>query len=209
MVIAGLTGGIATGKSTVSRFLRELGAHIVDADRIARDVVCCGQPAWEEIKEQFGEEILLDNGEIDRTKLGRIVFYDEGKRAALERIIHPEVSRVMEDEVREITSKDPIAVVILDVPLLIEITMDRGLNQVIVVYCPEDIQIQRLMERDQINREDAMARVRAQIPIEEKKLHATILIDNSFSLDETRKQVEQAYKRLKQKAGFKKPNNSY
>jgi len=200
MVIAGLTGGIATGKSTVSRFLQELGAHIVDADRISRDVVCCGQPAWEEIKKQFGEEILLKNGEIDREKLGRIVFSDEGKRTALERIIHPEVSRVMEEEVRDITSKDPIAVVVLDVPLLIEIGMDKGLNQVIVVYCPEEIQLKRLMERDRISREDALARVRAQMPIEEKKLHATILIDNSAGMDETRKQVEQAYKKLRKKA---------
>jgi dephospho-CoA kinase len=204
MVIAGLTGGIATGKSTVSRILRELGAHIVDADRIARDVVCCGKPAWEEIKKQFGDEILLPDGGIDREKLGHIVFYDEGKRTALERIIHPEVSRGMEDEVRVITGTDPIAVVILDVPLLIEIAMDRGLNQVIVVYCPEDLQLKRLMERDRISREDALARVRAQMPIEEKKIHATILIDNSSSLDETRKQVEQAYKKLKQKAsGFR------
>jgi dephospho-CoA kinase len=200
MVIAGLTGGIATGKSTVSRILHDLGAHIVDADKIAREVVCCGKPAWKEIKSRFGDEILLENGEIDREKLGRIVFYDNGKRIALERIIHPEVSSVMEDQVREISAKDPIAVVILDVPLLIETGMDQGLNQVIVVYCPENIQIKRLVERDRITQEDALARVRAQMPIEEKKHHATLLIDNSLSLDETGKQVEEVYKSLQQKA---------
>jgi dephospho-CoA kinase len=200
MVIAGLTGGIATGKSTVSRILQKLGAHIVDADKIAREAVCCGKPAWEEIKKQFGDEILLDDGGIDREKLGRIVFYDEGKRIALERIIHPEVSRVMEDRVCAITAKDPIAVVILDVPLLIETGMDQGLNQIIVVYCPEKVQIQRLMERDKVTGEDALARVRAQMPIEEKKLHATLIIDNSLSVDDTRKQVEEAYNKLRQKA---------
>jgi dephospho-CoA kinase len=162
--------------------------------------VCCGKPAWKEIKSRFGEEILQEDGEIDREKLGRTVFFDNGKRIALERIIHPEVSRVMEDQVRDITIKDPIAVVILDVPLLIETGMDHGLNQVIVVYCPENVQIQRLMERDKITREDALARVRAQMPIEEKKLHATLIIDNSLSVDETRKQVEKAYNQFKQKA---------
>jgi dephospho-CoA kinase len=200
MVIAGLTGGIATGKSTVSRLLHDLGAHIVDADKIAREVVCCGKPAWMEIKSRFGKEILKEDGEIDREKLGSIVFYDKGKRIALERIVHPEVSRTMEDQIRNITIKDPIAVVILDVPLLIETGMDQGLNQIIVVYCPENIQIQRLMERDTISREDALARVHSQMPIEEKKQHATFLIDNSMSLDETRQQVEEAYALLKRKA---------
>ena len=204
MVIAGLTGGIATGKSTVSRILQDLGARIVDADKIAREVVCCGRPAWKEIKKQFGDEILLKDGEIDREKLGRIVFYDDGKRIALERIIHPEVSRVMEDQVRDITIKDPSVVVILDVPLLIETGMDKGLNQVIVVYCSESIQIKRLMDRDRITQEDALARVCAQMPIKEKKLHATLLIDNSLSVDETRKQVEDAYRKLKQKASLRK-----
>jgi dephospho-CoA kinase len=153
-----------------------------------------------EIKKRFGDEILQDDGEIDREKLGRLVFHDEGKRTALERIVHPEVSRVMEDQVRNITIKDPIAVVILDVPLLIETGMDQGLNHVVLVFCPEEIQIERLMNRDKISREDALARIRSQMPIEEKRHHATMIIDNSLSLEETRKKVFEVYDSLKSKA---------
>lgn len=200
MVIAGLTGGIATGKSTVSKILDGLGAHIVDADKIAREAVSPGMPAWEDIKRVFGKDVLSATGEVDREALGRIVFSDPLKRGRLEEIVHPEVRRIMDERIRSIHTGFSDAVVVLDVPLLIETRMDKGLDEVIVVYCPEDVQIKRLMDRDRISREDALARVRAQMPIEEKKLHATMLVDNSRSLDETKKQVEDAYLKLMQKA---------
>lgn len=200
MVIAGLTGSIATGKSTVSTILKDLGAFIVDADKVARDVVAPGMRAWEEIVRIFGKDILHAKGEIDRESLARIVFNDSTMRRMLEEIIHPDVMRVMDEETSSIKAGFPDAVVILDVPLLIETGMNKGVSEVIVVYCPEDMQIMRLMIRDKISEEEALARVRAQISIEEKRRYASLLIDNSASVDETRKQVEDAYDRLKDKA---------
>jgi dephospho-CoA kinase len=201
MVIAGLTGSIATGKSTVSTILKDLGAFIVDADKVARDVVAPGMRAWEEIVRIFGKDILHHaKGEIDRESLARIVFNDSTMRRMLEEIIHPDVMRVMDEEISSIKAGFPDAVVILDVPLLIETGMHKGVSEVIVVYCPEDMQIMRLMIRDKISEEEALARVRAQISIEEKRCYASLLIDNSASVDETRKQVEDAYDRLKGKA---------
>jgi dephospho-CoA kinase len=200
MVIAGLTGSIATGKSTVSTILKDLGAFIVDADKVARDVVAPGMRAWEEIVRIFGKDILHAEGEIDRESLARIVFSDSTMRRMLEEIIHPDVMRVMDEEISSIKAGVPDAVVILDVPLLIETGMHKGVSEVIVVYCPEDMQIMRLMIRDKISEEEALARVRAQISIEEKRRYASLLIDNSASVDDTRKQVEDAYHRLKDKA---------
>ena len=200
MLIAGLTGSIATGKSTVSAILKDLGAFIVDADKIARDVVSPGMKAWEEIVRVFGKDVLQETGEIDRERLARIVFNDSVMRGKLEEIIHPEVMRVIDEEIRSIKSNSSDAVVILDVPLLIEVGMHKGMSEVIVVYCPEDMQIMRLMLRDNIGREEALTKVRAQMPIEEKRRLATLLIDNSASVEETRKQVGDAYARLRDKA---------
>ena len=200
MLIAGLTGSIATGKSTVSAILKDLGAFIVDADKIARDVVAPGMRAWDEIVRVFGKDVLQKTGEIDRESLARIVFNDAVMRGKLEEIIHPEVMRVIDEEIRSIKTHSSGAVVVLDVPLLIEVGMHEGVSEVIVVYCPEDMQIMRLMLRDNISREEALTKVRAQMPIEEKRRLATLLIDNSASVEETRKQVEDAYDRLRQKA---------
>ena len=200
MLVAGLTGSIATGKSTVATILKDLGAFIVDADAAAREVVAPGMKARDAIVRIFGHEILLKTGEIDRQALARIVFNDAAMRSILEEAVHPEVMRSMEEQVRSIHARTPDAVVILDVPLLIETGMHSGVSEVIVVYCPEDMQIERLMIRDRIRREDALARVRAQISIEEKRRYASLLIDNSASEDETRKQVVDVYGLLKDKA---------
>ena len=200
MLVAGLTGSIATGKSTVSGILKELGAFIVDADRAAHEVVLPGTKAFNEIVRIFGKEILQISGEIDRERLGRIIFNDSAMRSILEEVVHPEVVRSMDEQISSIKSGFPDAVVILDVPLLIETGMYKGVSEVIVVYCPEDMQITRLMVRDKISREDALVKVRAQISIEEKRRYASQLIDNSASKDNTRKQVKNAYVRLKEKA---------
>ncbi len=200
MLVAGLTGSIATGKSTVSTILKDLGAFIVDADRVAREVVRPGTRAWEAIVRIFGAEVLHPGGEIDRERLGRIVFNDAAMRAMLEEVVHPEVMSAMDEQVSAIGQGSPDALVILDVPLLIETGMHRGLREVIVVYCPEDQQIARLMVRDAVSRDEALARVRAQLSIEEKRRYASLVIDNSASLEETRAQVEAAHRDLRAKA---------
>ncbi len=199
MLIAGLTGSIATGKSMVSAIFKDLGAFIVDADRAAHEVVLPGKKAWNEILQIFGKEILQKSGEIDRERLGRIIFNDSAMRSILEEVVHPEVMRSMDEQISSIRSGFPDAVVILDVPLLIETGMHNGVGEVIVVYCPEDMQITRLMLRDNISREEALAKVRAQISIEEKRRYATLLIDNSACRDNTRIQVEGFYIRLMEK----------
>jgi dephospho-CoA kinase len=192
----GLTGSIATGKSTVSRMLSELGATIIDADKIAFDAVLSGKPAWQKIIDYFGENILLGSGEIDRMALGDIIFNDPDKKHALNCIVHPEVFSEMARQVDE-AAKNPDAVIILDVPLLIESGMHKGMSDVILVYTPEEVQLERLMARDNIISTAAMAKIRSQMSVEEKKRHATIIIDNSFSFKETHEQVIKVFNQLK------------
>lgn len=199
MLIAGLTGGIASGKSTVSAFLEDAGAVIVDADKIARDVVQKDKPAWLEIVDAFGTSILLPDGEINRILLGDIIFNDPAKKQILNRIIHPEVFTETATRLAEIEKKQPNAVVILDVPLLIESGMDTGLSDIIVVYVPESVQIQRLMTRDALTQAQTLARIRSQMPIEEKKKRATIVIDNSGSRENTRNISLRVYHKLREK----------
>jgi dephospho-CoA kinase len=199
LLIAGLTGGIASGKSTVSAFLEDAGAVIVDADKIARDVVQKDKPAWLEIVDAFGTSILLPDGEINRILLGDIIFNDPAKKQILNRIIHPEVFTETATRLAEIEKKQPNAVVILDVPLLIESGMDTGLSDIIVVYVPESVQIQRLMTRDALTQAQTLARIRSQMPIEEKKKRATIVIDNSGSRENTRNISLRVYHKLREK----------
>ena len=189
MIVAGLTGGIGTGKSTVAAVFAEAGAVIIDADEIARDVVAKGRPAWCRIVAHFGRAVLLPDGDIDRKKLGAIIFNDTRQKAHLDRIVHPHVITETEQQLKEIERLQPQAVVILDVPLLIEAGMDRDLDEVIVVYTPEAVQIKRLMRRDRLTAAEGLSRIRSQMPIEEKKMHATVVIDNSASPAVTRKRV--------------------
>jgi dephospho-CoA kinase len=144
--VVGLTGGIATGKTTVSALLKKAGAVIIDADRIARKVVKKGQPAYREIVQNFGETILLPDGEINRRVLGDIIFNDPQRKQLLNRIVHPHVRKEQNRRLKHIQEKDPDAIVILDIPLLIETQTHRDLSEVIVVYAPEHIQIKRLMQ---------------------------------------------------------------
>ncbi|MBI5591271.1 MAG: dephospho-CoA kinase [Deltaproteobacteria bacterium] len=206
MVIAGLTGGIASGKSTVSAFLEDAGAVIVDADKIARNVVRKGQPAWREIVGAFGRTVLLPDGEINRILLGEIIFNDPVQKRILNRIVHPGVIAETATRLAEIEKNQPDAVVILDVPLLIESGMDSGLSDIIVVYVPEPVQIQRLMTRDTLTQAQALARIRSQMPIEEKKKRATIVIDNSGSREATRNISLTVYQRLKKKIAQQGPS---
>lgn len=202
MFIAGLTGGIATGKSLVASSLAEHGAIIIDADKIAHEVVCKGKPAWEEIVREFGEAYLLPDGEIDRKALGKTVFSDADRRAILNHIVHPrvfeEISRAIAAAVENNDAPDPV--IVLDVPLLFETEMDVDLPEVIVVFAPVETQLVRLMARDDLSEEDALARINAQLPITEKKEQADHVIDNSGDIDDTLRQVAILYKMLKSKA---------
>jgi dephospho-CoA kinase len=194
--VIGLTGGIATGKSTVSAMFKKAGAMIIDADRIAREVVKKGMPAYREIVAHFGSAVLLPDGEINRNALGDIIFKDPQKKQLLNRIVHPPVKKEVNRQLKQIERTHPKAVAILDIPLLIEAGMHQDLSEIIVVYTPQYIQIKRLMQRDQISEADALARVCSQMPIEEKKKLATIVIDNSGAIENTRKQTIEIFKRL-------------
>ncbi|HON37351.1 MAG TPA: dephospho-CoA kinase [Deltaproteobacteria bacterium] len=200
MVVAGLTGGIATGKSTVSALFASFGAAVIDADLIAREVVARGSPAWEKIVEHFGTGVLRQDGELDRERLGGIIFSDAAQKDVLNRIVHPEVFREMDRRIRKLGEENRAKVVICDVPLLIETGMHNGFDEVILVYVPEPLQIKRLMDRDGISRDEALRKVRAQMPIEEKRAYATIVIDNSASREETAGKTLQVYQYLQERA---------
>ncbi len=200
MQLIGLTGGIATGKSTVSAMFKKAGAIIIDADHIARAVVEKGLPAYREIVAQFGTEVLLPDGEINRNMLGDIIFNNHQKKQLLNNIVHPHVNQEVNRQIKQIQKTHPNAVIVLDIPLLIEAGMHDDLNEIIVVYTPQDIQIQRLMQRDHISEADALSRVQSQMPIEEKKKRATFVIDNSGPIENTRKQTLDIFKRLKDRS---------
>jgi len=196
MIVAGMTGGIASGKSTVADMLARQGARVLDADRIAREAVRKGTPAHAEIIAHFGETMLQEDGEIDRSRLAKLVFNDETARKLLERIVHPFVKKEIVRLLERIRREDPHAVVILDVPLLFEAGMERDLDDIIVVYVPKAVQIRRLMARDGSSRAEALARIRSQMPLEKKRDLAKRVIDNSGSLENTWSQTLEVYRQL-------------
>lgn len=186
----GLTGGIATGKSTVSSLLEERGAFIIDADRIAREVVLPGSPALQQVAERFGQAVLLEDGSLNRKKLGEIVFADAAERKALESILHPAIRAVMRERLEAYERDYPDKLVVADIPLLYESGLESMYEEIMVVYVPREIQLQRLMKRDGLTPEEAGKRLDAQFDIEWKKQQADYVIDNRGSLDETKKQID-------------------
>ncbi|MFD0673477.1 dephospho-CoA kinase [Cohnella sp. GCM10027633] len=186
----GLTGGIATGKSTVANLLAARGANVIDLDRIAREIVEPGQPALARIAERFGQAVLREDGSLDRKKLGAIVFADEGERKALESITHPAIRSVMKERMANYEREEPSKLVVVDVPLLYESGLESYYDEVMVVYVPRDEQLRRLMKRDGMSAEDAEKRLSAQMDIEEKKSRADIVIDNAGNSEHTKRQVE-------------------
>lgn len=195
-LLVGLTGGIATGKTAVASMLSELGAPLVDFDVLARRVVEPDRPAWRDIVAYFGEQVLADDRTLDRARLGEIVFADASKRKKLESFTHPRISELFVAEVRRIREDDPEAVIQVAVPLLIEANMQSMFDHLVVVFAPEEVQVERVMRRDGIAREDAEARLRAQMPIADKLDYADSIIDNSGSLEDTRRQVKDLWARL-------------
>lgn len=196
MRIFGLTGGIASGKSTVARLLRELGAPIVDADLLAREVVAPGTEALAEIAETFGPEMLLANGELDRKALGAKVFADAAAREALGAITHPRIAKAGQDAMAAFAAQgEPIA--IYEAALIVEKNLQSGMHGLIVVSVPEDVQLQRLVARDNIDMDDARARLASQLPLADKLAVADFVIDNSGSPADTKQQVQALWDTLR------------
>lgn len=196
MKIVGLTGNIASGKTEVAKIFEELGAKIIDADEIAREVVEPGEPAWQEVLDEFGRDILNSDGSINRKKLGEIIFNDDEKREQLNRITHPRIMNKIKETI-DTYKKENVKLVVIEAALIVE---KRGLlkviDELIVVSAEEETQIGRIMTRDGLQKEEAISRIVAQMPISEKVKHATYIIDNSGTLGETRKQVEEIWKKL-------------
>lgn len=193
MLIIGLTGGIASGKSLVAKTFKDLGAHLIDADKIVHDLLEPGQTAWNEVIDHFGAGIQLPDKTIDRRRLGEIVFNDPDKREWLNRSLHPKVFEVFNGRVKHISERQPDAVIVLDAALLIETGYHKKTDKLVVVYAEEEQQLKRMMERDGFSREHALARIRSQMPLGEKRGHADYVIDNTGPREETERQARDVF----------------
>ncbi|MGI6684663.1 MAG: dephospho-CoA kinase [Bacillota bacterium] len=195
--VIGLTGGIASGKSTVASFLKELGAYVIDADKIAREIVLPGSSAYREIVREFGAGILKPDKHINRGKLGEIIFQNPEARKKLNEITHPKIYLAMEEQIEAIKKRDSEGIIVLDVPLLIETGMTRIADEVWLAWLPEEEQMNRLMERDGLTKEEAEQRIKSQMPLQEKRKFAHRIIDTSGLLKDTRRQVNSIWNQLK------------
>ncbi len=197
-LLLGVTGSIATGKTTVAAMLEELGARTIDFDVLSRVVVEPGKPAWKDIVAFFGEQVLREDRTLDREKLREIVFKDLEKKKKLESFQHPRIGEEFMELVKQYAAEDPNAIIQVVVPLLIEVNMHPLFHNILMVYASEEEQKKRLMNRDGSSEEMAINMIRSQLSVEEKKGFCDLIIDNSGSLEETRKQVEKLWKKLKQ-----------
>lgn len=200
MLKAALTGGIASGKSTVAAMFKELGARIIDTDELARRAVQKGTDTLVEIVWCFGPGILGPDGELDRAALRRIIFNDPRARKQLNAMVHPVVQKMVADELARLEREAPGAVVLVDVPLLYEVGWDKGFDTVILVYATAGQQALRLAQRDGVSIDQAQAALKAQMPIDQKKQRAQFLVDNTRGLAETQKEVGDLWARLSQMA---------
>ncbi|MEO7861595.1 MAG: dephospho-CoA kinase [Nitrospirales bacterium] len=192
MILVGLTGGVATGKSTVAKMFKQCGAIVIDADKLAHEVVKPGKPAWREIVKTFGKTVLNADSTLNRRELGAVVFRNQTKRRQLERIIHPRVAREQAGLTRQAARKDPKAVVIYDVPLLFEVGIDKRVDIIIVVTADRETQIARLKKRNGLSRADAIQRIKSQMPLSKKIRLADIVVDGTLP----QRQVMQSIRRI-------------
>jgi len=193
MRVLGLTGGIGSGKSMVAQMFAQLGAVVVDADQLAREIVEPGQPALQEIAATFGPDVLLPDGRLDRPKLAGIIFADPAERAKLDAITHPRIRARMDEEI-EARRSGP-GVLLVDIPLLYENDRINTVEKVIVVWVDPPTQLRRLSQRGGLSAEAARQRINAQMPLDAKRARADHVIDNSGGLEDTRRQVEAIYRR--------------
>lgn len=197
MILVGLTGGVATGKSTVASMFKRCGAVIVDADALARSVVEPGKPAWREIVKFFGNAVLNPDRTINRRVLGDIVFRDPEKLRQLERIVHPRVSREQRRLVQSALAQDPHAVVVYDVPLLFETGIERTVDHIIVVSADRNTQIARLQNRDGLSRADALRRIKSQMSLAKKRRLADFVLDGTMNKRDLFRRVKTLFQRFR------------
>ncbi|MBN1652446.1 MAG: dephospho-CoA kinase [Deltaproteobacteria bacterium] len=197
-LLIGITGGIATGKTTVAEMLSRLGSPLIDFDLLARVVQQPGKPAFRDIVSFFGTNVLRPEGDLDRKKLSQIVFQDEHKRRRLEHFTHPRILKEYRKQITRLTSEKPAAIIQIVVPLLIEADLQHMFDKLILVYVAQEEQLRRLMKRDGISKPRAQRILAAQLSIEDKRRYADYVIDNSLSLEHTQKQVERLWRQLTQ-----------
>lgn len=193
MKIIGLTGGIATGKSQVSSILSELGAMVIDADIVAREVVQKGLPAWQQLKDTFGEEYFLSNGELNRRKLGQLVFSHPDELAKLNSITHPAIKAKIEERINDLKVQGYNGIVVVDAALLLEAGWETMVDQVWVVDAPIEKRIERLMNRDNLTRDQALSRINSQMSQQERIAKADKIIYNNSDIDSLREQVQRIW----------------
>ncbi|WP_338451402.1 dephospho-CoA kinase [Niallia oryzisoli] len=198
-MIIGLTGGIASGKSTVSNMIKNLGITVIDADIEARLAVEIGEEAYHKIVAHFGQSVLLEDGAINRAKLGEIIFNNEQERIVLNGIVHPAVRKRMAEKQEAAIGRGE-SLIVMDIPLLFESKLTNIVDRILLVYVDQEIQLQRLMERNQYTKEEALTRMQSQMPLSEKKALADAVIDNNGSLEKTQWQLYNVLKEW----GFKK-----
>ena len=196
MILVGLTGGVATGKTTVANAFKRCGALVIKADQLARDMVKPGKPAWHAIVRLFGKGILRPDRTINRHELGAIVFRDRSKLRRLERIIHPRVAREQACRTKAIARKHSKAVVIYEVPLLFEAGVDRRVDRIIVVTAGRETQIARLKARNGLSRNEAIRRIRSQMPLSSKRRRADYVLDGTMQRSELDVQISELFRQL-------------
>lgn len=196
MILVGLTGGVATGKSTVAKMFKQCGAVVIDADELAHEVVKPGKPAWREIVGLFGKAVLNQDRSLNRQALGSIVFRNPKKRRQLEHIIHPRVAREQATLTKLAVQKNPHAVVIYDVPLLFEAQIDKRVDRTIVIIADRETQIARLKKRNGLSRAEAIRRINSQMPLAKKVQHADHVLNGTLPRPSLRRQVVRLFKNI-------------
>lgn len=201
-LIVGLTGGVACGKTTVARMLEKLGAHVIDVDGIGHEMLKKGSPAYDDLVEAFGRQVLDENGDISREKLGRLVFQNPQMRGRLNEIVHPHIIRISLERARRFARENPCGIVVLDAPLLFEVGMEGEVDVTAVVAADERKQMERQLERwrrmgREADEREALARIRAQMPLERKVKMADFVIENDGSIEELREEVEKLWRKLR------------
>jgi dephospho-CoA kinase len=200
MLKVGLTGGLASGKSFVGQAFAELGCYLIQADEIGREVMQPGGEAFEPVVREFGQEILAPDGSIDRKRLASMVFGDPERLAALNRLVHPPVIRRQDRMMEEIAAGDPGAIAVVEAAVMIEAGTYKRLDKLVLAVCTEQQQVDRAVRRSGLSREEALARIRRQMPLEEKRKYADYVIDTSGTEEETLRRVREVYNLLRSAA---------